>query len=108
MSIGCCADRRASSEANDVKPKFDQEIGRLERTIVLNYGEPKDTITKKARELGGELRSALKSRVLNDDVEVKEFYYKTGKGERIFWLTKQATGEWKVISDVEIPAGVVF
>lgn len=63
---------------------------------------------KRAKELVGELRSALKAKMANEDTEVKELYYKTDKNERIFWLTKQPPGEWKVISDVAIPAGVVF
>ena len=108
MSVGCCADSKVNPKTNKAKPVFDQDVGRLEKAIVLKYGEPKEIIVKRAKELVGELRSALKSKVANEDTEVKELYYKTSKGERIFWLTKQPTGEWKVISDADIPAGVVF
>lgn len=108
ISVGCCADNKVTSKANKPKPVFDQEVGRLEKAIVRKYGEPKEIFIKRAKELVGELRSALKSKVGNEDAEVKELYYKTAKGERIFWLTQQRPGEWKVISDVDIPAGVVF
>jgi hypothetical protein len=108
MSVGCCADGKVNSKANKPKPVFDREVGRMEKDVVRKYGEPKEIIVKRAKELVGELRSALKAKVPNEDTEVKELYYKTDKRERIFWLTKQSTGEWKVISDVDIPAGVMF
>lgn len=108
MSVGCYADGKVNSKANKPKPVFDREVGSLEKDILRKYGEPKESIVKRAKELVGELRSALKSKVTNEDTEVKEIYYKTDKSERIFWLTKRPTGEWKVISDVDIPAGVVF
>jgi len=105
ISVGCCADGKAKSKP---KPVFDRELGHLETEIIRKNGRPKEVLIKKAKEMVGELRSALKSKVPDENTEVKELYYKTDTGERIFWLTKQPKGEWKVISDVEIPPGVVF
>jgi hypothetical protein len=58
-------------------------------------------------ELKGELRSAIKSKVPSEETLVKELCYKIEKKERIFWFTQQ-NGNWKVISDVEVPEGVFF
>ena len=107
MSVGC-ADRKFNSNATKSKPVFDQELGLLEKDVVRKYGTPKKIHLTPAKELVGELRSTLKSKVPNQNTEVKELYYKDAKGERIFWLTKQTAGEWKVISDVDIPLGVTF
>ncbi len=63
--------------------------------------------TTPVKELKGELRAGLKAKVASEDVLVKELYYKRDKKERILWLTQQ-NGNWKVISDVEIPEGVSF
>ena len=108
LSAGCCTDGKMDPKINNPKPVFDVEVGALEKDILRKYGAPKESHVKRSKELVGELRSALKAKVPNEETEIKELYYQTDKNERIFWLIKQPTGEWKVISEVSIPAGVVF
>lgn len=105
--VSCCSDGKKPKNSMKSRPVFDRELGMLEKDVLKKYGEPKETHTTPAKELKGELRSALKSKVASDDVLVKELYYKLDKKERIFWLAQQ-NGNWKVISDVEIPEGVFF
>lgn len=108
LSAGCCADGKVNPTSTTSKPVFDRDIATTEKDILRKHGEPQQTVVKRARELVGELRSALRTKVPNAETEVKELYYKSDKGERIFWLTKQTSGEWTVISDVDIPPGWVF
>jgi hypothetical protein len=107
LTWGCAAGGKSATSPRVAKPQYDKALGQSEKSILAKYGAPKEVLLKPANALSGELRSGLRSKVSNEDVEVKELYYKTSKGERIFWLAKQ-NGEWKVISDVEVPEGTLF
>ena len=105
--IGCCSDGKNTKNSIKSRAVFDGALGLLEKEVLKKYGEPKETNTAPAKELKGELRASLRSKVPSEDTLVKELYYKFENKERIFWLTQQ-NGIWKVISDVEIPKGVIF
>jgi hypothetical protein len=105
--VSCCSHGEKPKNSMESRPVFDRGLGILEKDVLRKYGEPKETHTRPAAELKGELRAGLKARVASEDVLVRELYYKLDKKERIFWLTQQ-NGDWKVISDVEIPEGAFF
>ena len=108
MLVGCCSGCKVSPKASEPRPVFDRDIGKLEVDIIQQYGSPKKIVVKQAKELVGELRSPLRVKVANENTEIKELYFRTVKGERILWLTKDPTGKWKVISDVFIPDGLLL
>jgi hypothetical protein len=107
ISTGCCSDGKKPRNSMKSRPVFDREVGALEKDILKKQGEPKETHILSANELKGDLRSAIKAKVPSENTLVKELYYKIEKKERIFWFTQQ-NGNWKVISDVEVPEGVFF
>lgn len=75
--------------AKNRRPVFDQEVGTLEVSIRLPFGEPRGTSTRPAKELGGELRSVLQERVESGNTPIKELYFTIDSYERIFWMTEK-------------------
>lgn len=107
----CCTTSSCGGEKSskaESKPKFDAEVGISEKDVIKKYGRPTKSSTSLAKKMKDELRGSLESKVGNGDVSVKELYYKLPKKEKIFWLVERKDGIWMVISNVEIPEGIVF
>ena len=96
------------SNSSNSKPVFDREVGTTESAVLQKYGIPTQTVIKHSSEMVGELREPIRRKVVSEGTEIKELYYKSERGERMFWLTKDLVGQWKVVSDAEVPSGIMF
>jgi len=86
--------------------KFDQFVGQTEFQVKAQFGKPKSEQVGPAEMLGGELRYPIRKRVPGTN-EVKELYFCSRWGERIFWLVS-SSNTWTVVADVKIPPGMEF
>lgn len=87
-------------------PRFDMNIGKSEKWVFDNFGQPCSSSVLPVKYYDNELISfddQLKNEV------VKEVYYHFENGELIFWLCYDAEySEWRVIRDVAIPVDWEF
>lgn len=99
-----------SAKMNQPQVIYDQEIGLLEKKLIEKYGNPDSINIFNAEEMDDELRARVKNSILKvrKDIIIKEFYYRAKNQERFFWLIQRNTNEWEVISDVQIPRGILF
>lgn len=98
----------SSCSSPDRSPIFDKSTGFKETDVLARFGKPKHTSIEKAGRLRDELRQNLRHQVQSDKVLIKELYYQSADGEMIFWLVKNPSGIWKVISDVYVLKGRFF
>lgn len=107
FSLAVVMSSAGKSAAKDVIE--DQHVGKTEQVILAEFGKPKSTTTVAAKELGDELRRAVREKYFarRPNTQVRELYYKDKKGETIFWLTEKY-GKWVVVTDIWIAPGVQF
>lgn len=90
------------------KVVYDQHVGITEQELLSDKGPPKTTDTFALSDVGDEMRMHLHTALKDSPgITIKEIYYANDAGEQIYWLVETG-GVWRVISDVRIPAGVMF
>ena len=89
--------------------RVDRYVQQNEQAILERFGKPNSIVTLPAKELVDAVRAPIRKKhfAFRPNVQVRELYYNTRKGETIFWLTEKS-GKWVVVADIWIAPGVQF
>jgi hypothetical protein len=111
LAFGVFLGLTTAMKAADNNPDYivNQSVGKTEQEILNRFGRPKSVETLAARELIGPLRGPVRKDYFHHqpNVQVREVYYHSKRGENFFWLT-QKSKKWVVVTDLWVAPGVQF
>jgi hypothetical protein len=100
LAVGACIGG-GKYDPNEKPRHMTHEVGVSLKELSRMYGKPSQT-SFLAKEPSGELQKSVRAKIANNDTQVLELTFQDHQFTRIYWLTEQSAGDWRVVDGVLI------